>query len=113
MREEARCGADDPLLHTRAAGTRGFVEVEVRTRDGRCDRIRIDTVPGHPTQELGWDAIEAKFMDCAGYGGVAQEPAARAFALLRDLESCEDVNRIVELLTVGQSEAVSARPASL
>lgn len=108
LREEARCGSEDGLLHTRAAGARGFVELEVRTRDGKCERIRIDTVPGHLTKELGWDAIEAKFMDCADYGAVAEERAARAFALLRELESCEDVGQVVELLVVPPGERLTA-----
>lgn len=113
LREDARCGADDPLSHTRAAGTRGFVELEARTRDGRIERLRIDTIPGHPSKELGWDALEAKFMDCARYGGLAQERAARAFATLRTLETCADVGEIVELLVVSPGEGPSAPRPSL
>jgi len=97
-REDERCGGNDPLLHTRAAGTRGFVEVTVRLTDGRSDTMRIDTVPGHPTRELSWEAIEAKFMDCASHGGVDAGRAAQAFALLKQLESCDDLGQIVELL---------------
>jgi 2-methylcitrate dehydratase PrpD len=99
LREEERCGGNDPLLATKAAGTRGFVEVEVRLKDGRTDRIRIDTVPGHPSKELAWEAIEAKFMDCATHGSIEADRAARAFAQLRQLETCSDLNAVVELLT--------------
>jgi 2-methylcitrate dehydratase PrpD len=113
LREEARCGADDPLSHTRAAGTRGFVELEVRTRNGRIERMRIDTIPGHPTKELGWDAIEAKFMDCARYGGLAEARAAQAYTSLRTLETCENVSEIVELLVLPQDDRRSALRPSL
>ena len=89
-REDERCGGNDPLLHTRAAGTRGFVEVTVHLTDGRSETIRIDTVPGHPTRELAWEAIEAKFMDCASHGGVDAGRAAQAFA---PSEAARDLRR--------------------
>jgi len=100
LREDERCGGGDALLHTRAAGTRGFVEVEVHTTDGKREALRIDTVPGHPTKELSWDAIEAKFMDCASHGDIAAGRAAQAFAGLRKLDQCGEVGDIVELLTL-------------
>ena len=99
-REDPRIGADDPLLHTRAAGTRGFVEVEVHLEDGKHEMIRIDTVPGHPSRELGWEVIEAKFLDCASHGGLDAGHAAHAFSALRTLESCGDLSKIVDLLMV-------------
>jgi len=76
------------------------VEVEVHTTDGKREALRIDTVPGHPTKELSWDAIEAKFMDCASHGDIAAGRAAQAFAGLRKLDQCGEVGDIVELLTL-------------
>ena len=98
LSEDARCGAGDPLLHTRAAGTRGFVEVEVWMTEGRNETVRVDTVPGHPSKELAWDAIGAKFSDCALYGGVDAERAARAFQMLGHLENCDNLSRLSDLL---------------
>jgi 2-methylcitrate dehydratase PrpD len=98
--EDARCGADDPLLETRAAGARGFVEVEAHTIDGRSERIRVDAAPGHPTLELGWNEIFQKFMDCARYGGLDAGRAETAYSALRELDRCADVNKLVELLTL-------------
>lgn len=98
--EDARCGGDDPLLETRAAGARGFVEVEAHTTDGRSERIRVDAAPGHPTRELGWDEIFQKFMDCASYGGLDKARAETAYSVLRELDRCADVNRLVDGLTL-------------
>ena len=98
--EDPRCGGDDPLLATRAAGARGFVEVEVHTTDGRKETLRVDAAPGHPSRELTWQEIRAKFMDCAAHGGIHAARADRAFSALAELENCDDVNRVVELLTL-------------
>jgi 2-methylcitrate dehydratase PrpD len=98
--EDARCGGDDPLLETRAAGARGFVEVEAHTIDGRSERIRVDAAPGHPTRELGWNEILRKFMDCASYGGLEKARAESAYAALRELDRCADLNEVIELLTL-------------
>ena len=98
--EDPRCGADDPLLETRAAGARGFVEVEAHTTNGRSERIRVDAAPGHPTRELGWDEIFQKFVDCASHGGLEKRAAETAYTAIHELDRCDDVNRIVDLLTV-------------
>jgi 2-methylcitrate dehydratase PrpD len=98
--EDERCGGDDPLLATRPAGERGFVEVEAHTKDGRSEVVRASAAPGHPTQPLGWDDIRRKFTDCAAHGGLDTNRAARAFEVLEGLERCEDVNALVKLLTL-------------
>ena len=98
--EDARCGADDPLLETRAAGARGFVEVEAHMTDGRREALRVHAAPGHPTRELGWDDIHEKFLDCAAHGGLARPRAERAYAALMQLDRCADVNVLIDLLTL-------------
>jgi 2-methylcitrate dehydratase PrpD len=97
--EDERCAGDDPLLETRAAGARGFVEVEVHKTDGRSERIRVHAAPGHPTCELGWDEIFQKFMDCALYGGLEAGRAERAYSALKELDCCADVSELFDLLT--------------
>src|SRR4051812_7081601 len=52
---------DDPLFETRSSGSKGFVEVEVRLKDGRSERMRIDKPPGSPQRELSWDDLQQKF----------------------------------------------------
>jgi 2-methylcitrate dehydratase PrpD len=100
IKEDARCGGDDPLMATRPAGARGFVEVEVHMTNGRSEVIRVDAAPGHPTQELSWEDIRQKFMDCAAHGRLASSHAECAFEALTRLEECADVNALVDLLTV-------------
>ena len=98
--EDPRCAGDDPLLATRPAGARGFVEVEVHTTAGKRETIRVDAAPGHPTRELTWQEIRNKFMDCAVHGRIDPSRAERAFSALVEFEACNDVNEVVELLTV-------------
>ncbi|MPZ43344.1 MAG: 2-methylcitrate dehydratase [Betaproteobacteria bacterium] len=98
VKEDVRCGGYDPLLETRPAGARGFVEVEVNTTDGRSETLRVDVAPGHPKLELGWDDIRHKFLDCAEHGGVDPARAERAFDGLTRLEQCADVNGLAKLL---------------
>lgn len=98
VREDPRCADSDPLLETKSPGSRGFVEVEVRLKNRTSDTVRIDKAPGHPSRELTWEDIEAKFHDCAAQARVAQQNARSAFALLRRLEECGDVRELVALL---------------
>ena len=100
VKEDVRCGGYDPLLETRPAGDRGFVEVEVSTTDGRNETIRVDAAPGHPSRELGWDDIRHKFLDCAQHGGVDSVRAERAFDALAHLEQCPDVDALVRPLAM-------------
>jgi 2-methylcitrate dehydratase PrpD len=97
--EDERCGGGDPLLQTRPAGMRGFVEVQALTRGGASRTLRVDVAPGHPANELGWDDIRQKFLDCAGHGGLPAAQAQRAFEALTRLEACDDVDALARLLT--------------
>ena len=96
-REDASSRGDDPDFEKKSSGSRGFVEVEVRLRDGRTETIRVDKAPGSPARELAWEDLREKFMDCAAKPG-ADPKAARAFEALQRLEEIDDVQRIVELL---------------
>jgi 2-methylcitrate dehydratase PrpD len=100
VKEEERCGGYDPLLATRPAGARGFVEVEVVTTDGRSETMCVENAPGHPKNPLGWDDIRQKFLDCARHGGVPVQRAEYTFQALQNLERCEDVEALSRLLTL-------------
>ena len=104
-REDERCGGNDPKLATRAAGERGFVEVEARTTYGRSEVIRVDAAPGHPSKPLGWDDLHQKFIDCAEYGRIDSSCAERAFETLAKLEKCADMGVLVDLLTVRKAQS--------
>ena len=58
----------------------------------------IDHAPGHPSRELTWDDISAKFMDCAAQARIDPRKAQRAFTILEQLETCADIGEVMVLL---------------
>jgi 2-methylcitrate dehydratase PrpD len=96
--EDPRCAGNDPLLETRSSGSRGFVEVEAVLTDGRRDSVRVDQAPGHPSRELAWETVSAKFMDCATQAHIDLGKAEQAFSILERLETCADIGEVVSLL---------------
>lgn len=97
--EHPDCRGDDPQFEKRSSGARGFVEVEVRLRDGRTDRVRVDTAPGAPGRELSWEDLRAKFNDCARQTRrVPEKAASQAFEMIRKLADIDDVSKVVDLL---------------
>jgi 2-methylcitrate dehydratase PrpD len=93
--EDESCRGDDPLFETRSSGSRGFVEVEVELRNGVRDMARVKTAPGHPSRELSWDDIAAKFADCARHARLPQGAASAALTTLRQLETCDDLDALL------------------
>lgn len=97
--ETATSRGDDPQFEKRSSGSRGFVEVEVRLKDGRSDQIRIDVPPGAPARELTWDELQAKFMDCARQAPrISSANAVAAFDAIRSLGAVNDVRSVIEKL---------------
>jgi len=97
--EDPSCRGDDPHFEKSSSGSRGFVEVEVRLRDGRSDRVRVDKAPGSPTRDLTWDELRTKFMDCARQSRRIQEKSAgQAFEMIRTLDRLDDIGEVVGLL---------------
>jgi 2-methylcitrate dehydratase PrpD len=85
--EDPRCYGDEGPASGRSAGTVGFVEVEIRLRDGTTDCVRIDRPTGSPGKDLTWDDLMAKFADCgreAGLDADAIDAARTRFATLSD-----------------------------
>jgi 2-methylcitrate dehydratase PrpD len=97
-REDPQCRGDDPEFERRSPGSRGFVQVEVTLKNGTRDTVRIEDPPGHPSRELSWDDIEAKFVDCASYARLPLERAREAFRLTRDLDNLGDVTPVLDRL---------------
>ena len=98
-REDPSCRGDDPEFDKRSSGSRGFVEVEVRLRDGRSGKVRVDKAPGSPARELTWDELREKFVDCAAQTQRLDPAQARAaFEMLQRLETLNDVADVIERL---------------
>jgi 2-methylcitrate dehydratase PrpD len=98
--EDASCRGDDPEFEKRSSGSRGFVTVEVRLRDGRSETIRVDKAPGSPARELTWDDLRGKFMDCARSArSIPHTRAEQAFAAIQNLENASDIREVVGLLS--------------
>jgi 2-methylcitrate dehydratase PrpD len=97
--EDASCRGDDPEFEKRSSCSRGYVEVEVRLRDGRSETIRVDKAPGAPGRELSWDDLRAKFLDCSRQTKrIADDKAQRAFAAIQQLDELSEIDSLVELL---------------
>lgn len=75
--------------------------MEITTRDGhRLERLG-DKVPGSPEAPLSWDAIVAKFRDCASVAArpIAQDKIELAQETARSLESLDDATMLLKALT--------------
>ncbi len=93
--EDPACRGDDPQFDKRSSGSRGFIEVEVRLRNGRSERIRVDQPPGSPARELSWDDLREKFNDCARHSQRVSAAAASAgFEAIRTLDQLDDVAKV-------------------
>lgn len=54
--------------------------------------------PGHPSRELTWEDISAKFMNCAAQGRIEPGKAERTLRIFERLETCADIGEVVALL---------------
>lgn len=93
--EDEYCLGGDPSQLTKSWGSRGFVEVEAKTTDGRSAKVRIDLAPGHPKRELTWDEIGEKFKDCATTAGLTPAVASHLMLRLGDLRSARDMQSLL------------------
>jgi 2-methylcitrate dehydratase PrpD len=100
--EDDRCFGDDPAERKKSMGTRGYYEVEAVKRDGASATVRVDKAPGHPSRELSWDEVRAKFIDCTQTAGVGAD-AGRLYEDLRNLRRCADVADLVDRMRIRES----------
>jgi 2-methylcitrate dehydratase PrpD len=97
--EDPACRGDDPNFEKKSSGSRGLVEVEVKLKDGRSAKTRVDIPPGHPRRELTWEDLRAKFTDCAAQAALPAERGRQAFDQLTALERVDDLRPLVALLS--------------
>ncbi|OUL94309.1 MmgE/PrpD family protein [Paraburkholderia hospita] len=75
--------------------------MEIATRDGRRFERVGDKVPGSPEVPLSWDAIVAKFRDCASVAArpIAPDKIEQAQEMARNLESLDDATILLKAFT--------------
>jgi hypothetical protein len=67
--------------------------VVIETRDGRTlDSGDIRYPRGHARRPLSDAEVDAKFLDCARHGGIAD--GATLLGHLHDLERCQDIREL-------------------
>ena len=92
--------AADPALDRRGHTA---TDVEILMSDGTLHRRTIDVAPGFPGNDLTEEDHRRRFADCVDFArenGVDVDADA-IFALIADLESLDDVRRLIALLTPG------------
>ncbi len=95
--EDVRCVVDEPNFESMSPGSRGFVEVSIRLKNGVSDTVQVRYPIGHPKRELNWNDIREKFDDCAAVC-IPSKNACVAFDLIRNLEAVNDIRELLELL---------------
>ena len=75
--------------------------VKVSMRDGKEYVKRVDFPKGHPIHRpMNWNDVIQKFRGCLTLSAkpIPEANAEQVIEMVRNLEGCEDVDRIVELL---------------
>lgn len=74
--------------------------IEIRTKQGKVYRKRLEVPYGHPTRPLSQQDIERKFRDCALYSirPLPPENVNRAIEFIHHLETLKDVGQVIRLL---------------
>ncbi len=94
MMTRIKAKIDDTLSHYAGA-------IKVQLKDGREYAKRVDFPKGHPVYNpMNWDDVIRKFKGLLPFSKkpIPDANAERVIEMLRNLEACEDVNMIVELL---------------
>jgi 2-methylcitrate dehydratase PrpD len=75
--------------------------VEIATMSGATCSRRIDYPKGNPRNPVPFDEMRRNFLECAARAvqPVSREKAEQARDLIENLEKCEDVRAITELLS--------------
>ena len=74
------------------------IELEVRMKDGQVYTEYVPRPLGEPYRPFPREALLAKFMDQVRFSGLVDEGhAEKVIAMVEDLESVDDINRITEL----------------
>lgn len=72
--------------------------IDLQLTDGRTLSARADFAKGSPTNPMSDAELEAKFLECAAWGGLPPDRARRAADLIWDLQDLADVRELTRLL---------------
>ena len=89
---------DDGLANPR--GGPGGARIEVTTRDGRSLRMQVDGAKGDPDVPMTKAEVDAKFADCADYGGMPAERARTLRQMVERIDAIPDVSRLTAELVL-------------
>lgn len=73
--------------------------IEIDLTDGRTIRGQADFGKGSPAKPMSDSELEAKFLDCAAWGGLTPDQARRVVETVWQLETLTDVRTLTALLT--------------
>jgi 2-methylcitrate dehydratase PrpD len=81
--------------------------VEIATTSGQRHWRRVDYPRGNPRNPVSFDEIRSNFLECAARAArpLPRDRAERARDVIENLESCENVRAITELLSPGDPRA--------
>jgi len=104
VREDVACRPEDPEGRNSSASSGGFVDVVLRTRDGRSATARITHTTGSPARPLTDEEQRVKFVDCLRAGHRPTGTADGLLTRLRDLDHVDDVDAALSVLTPTSAE---------
>ncbi len=90
-REEARLRPEDPNATVSGPAKGGWIEIRIRTRDGREFTEAEHHPHGGPKNPFSWADVAAKFLDCAAFGNCDAERAKKLLAALEHIATAPDV----------------------
>jgi len=75
--------------------------IEIKTKDGKLYKNRIDYPYGHPKNPLSTNDIIAKFKDCSNYSAkpMTNETINEVIDLLMNLEKVNDIKKVITLVS--------------
>lgn len=82
----------------------GYADVEVRLRDGRRLRHRVDDPRGGPSAPLSLPELEVKYRDCAERV-IGAEATERSLTVIEQLETLADARELMVLLSGSRMRA--------
>jgi 2-methylcitrate dehydratase PrpD len=102
----------DPEIDAMGPAFRHAASVSVRTRSGRAFSHRILNRRGSPESPLSADEVEHKFRNVVE-SCLRDAEVDRIVALVRELDSVDDVNELIALLAAPRPSAQTAAAALL